>query len=153
MSTYYVPAHRYAADPDRGPALYDRRGVVVSWRRVYAGGYQYEIDDLRDVVRVRGSVHPGVLVSMALAVVVPVAVVPALTTAATVPTWLAVFVAVLVPCLVAVACAKRWPARRVLRARYHGRTVVLFSTRDEREFGQVSRAVHRAREAVGRELP
>jgi hypothetical protein len=53
-----------------------------------------------------------------------------------------------VPCLVATFCAYRWPPRLHLFAEYRGSIVTLFSTRDEREFGQVARALQRAVEAA-----
>jgi uncharacterized protein DUF6232 len=58
--------------------------------------------------------------------------------------------AVLVPSLVASVCQRCWPPRQELLARHHGKIVSLFASRDEREFGQVSRAVQRAMEAVPR---
>ena len=48
------------------------------------------------------------------------------------------------PCLVALICAVRWPAEFGLIARYRGRDVTLFTTRDAHEFGLVTRALRRA---------
>ena len=62
--------------------------------------------------------------------------------------WLLSMLALLIPCLVGVVCAQRWPAQYELLARYRGGQVTLFTSRDEREFGQVARAVRRAMEAT-----
>jgi hypothetical protein len=61
--------------------------------------------------------------------------------------WVAATLALAIPCLVGLFCARRWPAQYELLASYRGRQIVIFTTRDQTEFGQVSRAVHRAVEA------
>jgi hypothetical protein len=48
-------------------------------------------------------------------------------------------------------CARRWPAQYELLADYRGRQIVVFTTRDELEFGQVARSVRRAVEASFRQ--
>src|SRR6266545_2157453 len=97
--------------PGRRTILYYRnRGVIVTSRYLVVGAARYDLDELAELMRTRGSLHPGVIVGM--------------------------------------VCARRWPAQFELLARYRGRQIMLFATRDQYEFGQVARAVQRALEAA-----
>lgn len=127
---------------------YDRNGIVVTNRSVTSGPYRYELSQLRDLRRARGTIHPGVVIGLVTAVAEAVCVAPFVGLFHAPAAWLAVVVALSIPCFVCVFCAHRWPAQYELLADYRGRQVVLHVTRDEREFGQVARSVRRAREVA-----
>jgi len=128
--------------PDR--VHYRHNGVEVTSRNLTVGADRYEIDELADIMLTRGRWHPGVKIGAATAVV-ETAVFAPLVGVITVPVmWLVAAVALSVPCLVALICAVRWPAEFGLIARYRGRDVTLFTTRDAHEFGLVTRALRRA---------
>jgi hypothetical protein len=129
--------------------LYYRHGeVAVTSRTFYRGVDRYPIADLSDLMRARGSIHPGVTFSIVIAVVQAPLVVLVAGLIHSPYAWAAAVVVLVVPFVVAAICARRWPPRQELLARYRGRDVRLFSSRDEREFGQVARAVGRAIEAL-----
>jgi hypothetical protein len=129
---------------------YRQNGIVVTSTFFTSGGYRYEVPLLSGVMRTRGSIHPGVIVAMVTAVAEAVIIVPLVSVLRTPVAWLLTFAALLIPCLVGYFCARRWPAQHELLAMYRGREVILFTTRDEREFGQVTRALQRAMEATTR---
>ncbi len=157
-----TPPHRQPGSlpvPPVGPAprqgrpatvYYRQHGIVVTGGHFAAGGYRYEVPDLRDLMYSRGSAHPGVPVGMVIAVIDAVVAVPFVGAFGTPLVWALAIVALAVPCLVALVCSRRWPPRYELVARYRGHQVTLLATRDEREFGQVSRALRRAVEAAAR---
>jgi hypothetical protein len=131
--------------------FYDRDGVRVTRDWFVVGDQHYEVASLRDVVRTRGRKHAGFTVSMIIAGTDAVLMLPVLAIVGGAGLlWLEVAAAVLVPALIAVICLHRWPPRQQLWARYRGSEVSLYSTRDAREFGHVSRAVQRAIELVPR---
>ena len=117
--------------------FYHQRGVEVTTRYLTVGPDRFELAELGDVMQARGPQHPGVKVGAATAVAEAAVVAP-----------LVGVVALIIPLVVGVICAVRWPAEFALIGRYRGREVTLFATRDETEFGQVSRAVRRAIEAT-----
>jgi hypothetical protein len=135
--------------PRLRPAVsyYRQRGVIVTNHYFCASGYRYEIAHLSHLMRTRGSLHPGVIVGMVTAVAEAAVIVPLVSVVRALVAWLMTFAALLVPCLVGYVCAHRWPPQYELLATYRGREVTLFTTADEREFGQVSRALQRAVEA------
>jgi hypothetical protein len=128
--------------PDR--VHYSRYGVVVTSRHLTVGPDRYEISELADIMLTRGARHPGVKIGAAIAVVEAAVMVPLVGVVAGPVIWLVGAAALLIPGLVGVTCAVRWPAEFALIARYRGREVVLFTTRDAHEFGQVTRALRRA---------
>jgi hypothetical protein len=132
-------------------AYYHRNGVTVTSRYLTTGAYRYEIADLIDLRQARGGTHPGVIVGLVIAVAESAVVALFLGTFHSPGAWLVALVALAIPCLVGVYCARRWPAQYELLADYRGRQIILFATRDEREFGQVARSVRRAVEATFRQ--
>jgi hypothetical protein len=132
-------------------AYYHRNGVVVTNRYLTSGPYRYEIAELADLRQARGSTHPGVVVGLVIAVAEAVFVAPFVGIFHAPVAWLAAVVALAIPCLVGFFCARRWPAQYELLADHRGRQIVVFTTRDEREFGQVARSVRRAVEASFRQ--
>jgi len=129
---------------------YRQLGIIVTGRSLWAGGYRYEIADLVELTRTRGSVHAGTVAALAIAVCEAGTVAPLAGVLGGTVAWALTTVALSVPCLIGAGCARRWPAQFELQARYRGRVVTLFATRDEREFGRISRAIQRATEAVRR---
>ncbi len=135
--------------PGRRTILYYRnRGVIVTSRYLVVGAARYDLDELAELMRTRGSLHPGVIVGMVTAVAEAAIVAPLVGAGGAPEAWLLAGVALLIPCLVGLVCARRWPAQFELLARYRGRQIMLFATRDQYEFGQVARAVQRALEAA-----
>jgi hypothetical protein len=137
-------------DRYRQRSYYRQRDVTITSRYFEAGGHRYEIAELTELMRARGSMHPGALVGLVIAVVEAILITPVVGLLPGPRIWLLATAALLVPCLVGLVCVRRWPAQFDLLASYRGRLVTLFSSRDAREFGQVARAVQRAVEASGR---
>jgi len=128
--------------------FYHQRGVEVTTRYLTVGPDRFELAELGDVMQARGPQHPGVKVGAATAVAEAAVVAPLVGVVQGPVVWLVGVVALVIPLVVGVVCAVRWPAEFALIGRYRGREVTLFATRDETEFGQVSRAVRRAIEAT-----
>jgi hypothetical protein len=131
-------------------AFYRRNGVVVTNRYLTVGARRYEIAELTDLRQARGTTHPGVVVGLVIAVAEAAFVAPFVGLLRSPAAWLAAAVALVIPCLVGFYCARRWPAQYELLADYRGRQVIVFTTRDETEFGQMSRAIRRAIDAAFR---
>jgi hypothetical protein len=149
-----MSADRFAQLPDRPPTpsrrrvavYYDRDGVIVTSTHLTVGTVRFPLDQLSELNKARGSTHPGVVVGIVIALAEPLAVAPLVAVVSTPVAWLVGAIALAVPCLVGVVCAQRWPAQHQLLARYQGCQVIVFSTRDSLEFGQVTRAIRRALE-------
>jgi hypothetical protein len=131
---------------DRIPTiLYYRQGeVTVTNRYVRVGSDRYEVEELRELLRTRGSMHPGAMVGLLISVAEALLIVPLVITLRVPVLWPLAIVALLVPSLVGLVCAQRWPAPYRLLAAYRGRWVIVFTSRDRDEFGRVSRAIGRA---------
>jgi len=141
-------------EPPRRPmtVYYYKNGVQVTSHYLSVGGDRYELAELTDITRTRGVVHPGVVVGLVTAGAEAVIIAPLVEVMGAVgapAAWLLAAVALLVPCAVGIVCARRWPAEYELVGWYRGHQIALFATRDEREFGQVARALCRAVEAYG----
>jgi hypothetical protein len=135
--------------PRRATALYYRQhGVIVTGRHLAVDANRYDLTELGELMQARGSVHPGAIAGGVIAIAEALLLAPLVGALRAPVVWLLAFVALLIPCLVGLVCARRWPAQYELLAQYRGRQVTLFATRDEREFGQVARAVRRALEAL-----
>jgi hypothetical protein len=153
MSADLFPAPDPPIDPvtprlQPAVSYYRQRGVIVTNHYFCAGGYRYEVAQLSGLMRTRGSLHPGVIIGLVTTVAEAIVIVPLVSVVGAPVAWLLTFAALLVPCAVGYVCARRWPAQYELLATYRGREVTLFATRDEREFGQVTRALQRAAEAT-----
>lgn len=140
MSVDHLPR----ADNPRGITFYNQRGVVVNDQQLIIYGARFPVDDLYHIERARGPMSPAtraaLLVALAeLMVVAPVAVVLGSLTG-----WTIAALDVLAAAGAMLFCGRRWPASFQLWAEYQGRSTLLFSTVDEQEFGQVSRALLRA---------
>jgi hypothetical protein len=124
--------------------FYQHKDVIVTNQYVVARGYRYETAGLAELMTAKGAPHPGLVVGMVIAVAEAGLLVPLVNFLRTPLAWLLALSALAVPCAVALVCARRWPPQYELLARYRGRQVTVYACRDEREFGQVSRAVQRA---------
>jgi hypothetical protein len=133
-----------------GPQIvyFRRPGILVTSQQVSVGQYRYQVGQLADLMQARGATHPGAIVGLVIAVAEAPLVALLVGVVHTPAAWLLAVPALLIPCLVGFVCVRRWPAQYELLARYRGGQVILFSTRNEREFGQVARAVRRAIEAT-----
>jgi hypothetical protein len=124
---------------------YYRSGeVAVTSRFLHVGGERFAIADLSDLMRARGPAHPGVTIGTAIAIVQAPIIVPLVGLVRAPLVWVAALVVLVVPIVVAFVCARLWPPRQELLARYRGADVTLFSSRNEQQFGQIARAVSRA---------
>jgi hypothetical protein len=123
---------------------YQHKDVSVTNQYVVSGGYRYETAELADLRSTKGGPHPGLIVGMVIAVAEAGLLVPLANFLRTPLAWLLALLALAVPGAVGLVCARRWPPQYELLARYRGRQVTVYACRDEREFGQVSRAVQRA---------
>lgn len=140
------------SEPPRRPVTiyYHKNGVQVTSRYLSVEGDHYELAELTDIRRTRGAVHPGVVVGLVTAGAEAVIVAPLVEVMRAVgapAVWLLAAVALLIPCAVGFVCARRWPAEYELIGWYRGHQIAVFATRDEHEFGQVTRALRRAVEA------
>ena len=126
----------------RGP------GVAVTNQYLIVGSARYEVAELEALGTVRGPTHPAVLISSVIAIAQTPIVIPVVAMVMSPMAILFAAILLVVPCVVAIVSARRWPPRMELQANYRGRELVLFSSHDEREFGQVSRAVRRAVEGL-----
>jgi hypothetical protein len=137
---------QFAYSPNR--ALFARPGLVVTWDLLYINDKQYEIAELHDVVKVPRPVSATVTTVVAVSGLEGAGFLAVL--AAQGRWWIPMVAApaVLVAVLGAGVVAARRPRLWQLRAVYRRRPVLLWSTRDERQFGQVSRAILRAIEVL-----
>ena len=143
------PAPGSATPPRRSVTWYYRGpGVAVTNQYLFTDRDRYALAELAELGVVRGPMHPAVVISTVIAVAQTPVVIPVVAMVRSPLAFLFAAILLVVPCVVAVASARRWPPRLELQALYRGRTLVLFSTHDEREFGQVSRALRRAVEGL-----
>lgn len=150
-ATHRRPAARPAPRPSA--LFYRRAGVVVSGDALQVPGHHYPMAELSNLRSSRRTADPAtwwaVLLSGAvlatLGAVVSAAGQPAGQDRLTYP-----LLVVAAGCLAAIGLYARHRARRTYEVwgEFHGRTCLLFATTDIREFGQVTRALRRAREAA-----
>jgi hypothetical protein len=150
MDTIPTPVPRRPTGP-----LYRRRGVLVTYDVFESGGRRYRVDGLARLRTARCTRNP---------VTAWVAVLGGATVAAIGiglsfgrhpagpdrTTYAVLLVAAVVPTLVVLLAGRRARRSHELWGDYLGATTLLFASTDEREFGQVTRALLRAREAAVR---
>jgi hypothetical protein len=155
MSADDFPAFGPVFDPPRIRLVvhYRQQGILVTNHYFAAGNDRYEISQLSGLMRTTGSSHPGIAAGVITAIGEIVIAVPLIGVVRAPAAWLLICVALALPCVIGclahVICTGCWPPRHELLATYQGEEVVLLSTRNEREFGQVTRALRRAMEADG----
>ncbi|MEU2614679.1 DUF6232 family protein [Micromonospora sp. NPDC007271] len=149
-STTRPPGSPQATTP---PLLYARPGIVVTGERFTVGRSSWPITELTQLWTTRGPHDRLAARAVAVTAVLIGAVgvllgftggLQRLTAAA----YLALGAVGLLPLLL-VVIGDRWrPRAYELWGRHRGAEVLLFSSDDERQFGQVTRALQRAREAT-----
>ncbi|WP_320067633.1 DUF6232 family protein [Micromonospora sp. RTGN7] len=131
--------------------LYARPGIVVTTDRFTVGRTSWPISDLTHLHVTRGP-HDRLAVRAVGVSAVMIAAVGLLLgftgglQRLTAGAYLALGAVGLLPVLLAAAGARWRPPPYELWGWHRGVQVLLFSSDDERQFGEVSRAVHRARE-------
>ena len=133
--------------------LYRKPGITVTTDVFRVGGRSFPINQLSDLRTARGPHDPLTIRAVAVTAVVLAGIGLALGYTGTfyrltAAAYLTLGAAALVPVLVAAAGHRLRPPAYELWGRYRGTMLLLFTSDQEREFGQVTRAVRRAREAA-----
>jgi len=139
---------------DRIPVtLYRQPGICVTSTWFTVGGSRYPVDELSELHTARGPHDRLTVRAVAVTGVLLAGIGITLGYTGglyrlTALAYLTLGVLALVPVLLAVV-GHRWrPPAYELWGAYHGATILLFSSDQEREFGQVTRALVRAREVA-----
>jgi len=132
--------------------LYRQPGILVTYHVFEVAGRRYAVADLSDLRTARGPQDPFAVRAVLLAGLIVAAVVTAVSfgggpTGLDPATYLALLAAACLPVLLAVVVARIRPRPFELWGLHYGVMVRLFVTDDERVYGQVTRALRRAREA------
>jgi hypothetical protein len=123
--------------------------VQVTERWFAADGETYPIADLNRLRTGRGPLHPMVLPTFTIAVVFVSAFAVTFPMLAHSPAaWAGVGFVAVVPAVFAVAGTRFQRRPYQIWADFQGKTVLIFSTPDEKTYGHVCRALIRARESV-----
>ena len=149
------PGDPMAAGPQRRAhvTLYDRPGIRITSEWFIVASRRFPVRELTNLHTVRGP-HAPVVVRAVAAVGVMLAgigVVLGFTSGVNrldAPTYLALGAAALVPVAAAVLGRRLRPPPFELWGRFQGMSVLLFSSDDQREYGQVTRALLRAQEVA-----
>lgn len=146
-----MDATREGAHPKRPDTLLRRPGIRVSGRWFIVGSRRYDVTELSHLRTVRGR-HDPLTVRAVITTGVVLAAIAALMAASSAsrPMKLsavpALGAALVVPVVLAWVGHRLRPRPYELWAEYRGTTVQLFYSDNEREYGQVCRALVRARE-------
>jgi hypothetical protein len=146
-STQGLPA--LPGPPGNGRAYYDAGGVLVTSRWFVTPEGRYLIAELADVNLSRGPYHPLVTYTVGASFAFLFAVCvswPFFYSDA--QAWVGVAVISFVPIGLALALLRIKPRTYEIWASHRGQRMPIFWTFDETTFGQVSRALMRARELV-----
>lgn len=132
-------------------ALYQQPGILVTTEWFIAAGRQFPVDELTHLRTARGPHHPMVVRAVLVTGAVLAAIGAALSFThnandLSAGTYLALGAAAFVPVLLASVGQRMRPRAFELWAQYRGQAVLVFSSDHEREYGQVTRALIRARE-------
>jgi hypothetical protein len=131
--------------------LYAHDGTVITFRWLYLDGLRYVVSDLSNVTKTKSTAGGSIISALAAAVLGLVAAV-ALATNGDPYAWVPALLVAAVALIVALVLARYQPPQYSLHAHYRGADHLLFTTRDARRFGQISRAVQRAIESVPLDL-
>ena len=145
-------AHEVPERGDRYPPVariyYEHGNVEVSDRWFVTAYGRYAVAELRRLRGGRGVLPPAVNLARAVAGLTLFAVVVAFPFYRSDPAaWLGIAAIALVPVGLAVAVRRVYRRPYEMWADHRGATVLIFSTVDEKEYGHVTRALIRAREA------
>lgn len=143
-----VPAFRTAAVPVE---LYRQPGVRVTSEAFLVAGRRFPISELSDLRTARGRQDPLTVRAVAVTGAALGAIGVALGYAGelyrlSARTYLLLGLAAFIPMALAAIGRRLRPPAYELWGRYRGSMVLLFSTDQERQFGQIRRALIRARE-------
>ncbi|HYN95959.1 MAG TPA: DUF6232 family protein [Pilimelia sp.] len=131
--------------------LYSQPGIEVTDEWFTVGGFPYPVYELSNLRTARGLRHPFTIRAMVVTTVVLLGIAATLGllgNPAQLPggTYLAIASAFIAPFLFAAIGERIWPRSWELWADYYGITVRLFLTDSEQQYGQVTRALLRAKE-------
>ena len=132
---------------------YQSPGVLVTDRCFevrHPVRHRFDLDALYDIRVVRHPLDRTVTTSMHTAGGALVLVAASWQALNSAGAWLVAIILVASPSAASAICLRLRPRLLELRARYHGCVVSLYSSSDARTFGQVGRALIRAREAAVR---
>jgi Family of unknown function (DUF6232) len=121
--------------------------IVVTSRYIENGTGRYLVRDLSLIKQVHGFAHPARMVALICGAIELVLAAPLAAAYGSAALLCAGFVSAFGLAAALLLDGRRNPRWMALRGVHAGRVVTLFSTRDQREFGQVKRAVIRAVEA------
>jgi hypothetical protein len=124
--------------------FYDHDGIRITERWLSVGSRNYPVEDLRNLRVGRGR---GDRTARSAASAATLSLLAVATSVRQVPlpvSMIDVVVSVVLPAMVAAARVRLVRPAYVLWADYRGATVRLYRTRDETEFGKISRALVRA---------
>jgi len=133
-----------------GP-LYAKPGIVVTDQWFVVAGYRYPVSELSNLRTGRGTRHPLTVRAIVVTVVVLLGLAATLgltgdPTDLPAGTYLAIAAALIAPFVLAVIGDRLSPRAYELWADYYGITVRLFYSDNEQQYGQVTRALLRAKE-------
>lgn len=148
----YATRPHQPVDADRWPPLYRQPGILVTGEAFVIAGRRFPIRDLSNLRTARGpqdrTTMRAVLVAVAVLAVVGVTLGATGDFARLDPAvYLALGAAAFVPIALVGIGRRLRPRPWELWGDFRGRTVMLFSSDDERQYGQVTRAIVRAQEA------
>lgn len=150
--TFSAPARLGSrSGPARSVTLYEEPGIHLTPEMLVIAGRQFPVAELSHLRTVRGPHHPIVVRSVVATglVLVVIGVTASLTShlhQLSPATYLALGTAAFVPVLIAAIGQRLRPRAFELWAQYQGQQVLVFSSDHERQYGQVTRALLRARE-------
>lgn len=137
----------HGADSTAGRTYYQRNGVCVTDRYLIAEGKRYEISRLRTVWTTRGPHDPVAMSAVIVSVVVVLAVTLGHPDGSGVWGWAVVVAIALVALGLAVAVGKAHGRHYELWAEYNGADLRILESASSEVYGQICRALIRAREA------
>jgi hypothetical protein len=130
---------------------YEDGDVRITNRSVVVGLRFHETAALRAPRKTMAPPNPGVPLAIGITVIEAALIIPLLNVLRTPLAW-AVAVAVLALSAAVAVFLGRLPRRYQVIADYHGREVILFSSRDHRKFGRMARALSLALERAPGEM-
>ncbi|BCB81906.1 hypothetical protein GCM10022251_51690 [Phytohabitans flavus] len=140
------------AGPKPLAPLYQRPGILVTQDWFIVGGRRFPVGELHHLHTARGPAHQLTVRSVTVTAIVlaAIGITLGMTTELnhlSAQTYLALTAVAFVPFLVATIGHRLRPRAYELWGQFRGMTVLLFSSDEQRQYGQVTRALLRAQEA------
>jgi hypothetical protein len=137
---------------NRSAPLYQRPGILVTRDWFVVGGRRFPVSELHHLHTARGPAHQLTVRSVTVTAIVlaSIGITLGMTTELdnlSAQTYLALTAVAFIPFLVATIGHRLRPRAFELWGEFRGMTVLLFSSDEERQYGQVTRALLRAQEA------